>query len=204
MAFDYTTLIAAKTTLGSIKAWANHSVLDSDGILTQAQAWIYEKLRAQEMTVEDTLVILETEYQATFPSGFLDPVYLRWHGDDRDVAYVHENLLHRYIDDQGVVEEGHPDRFAIFGNKLQFNYQADEDLTAAFVYYAVPTALSLANPTNFLTIRWPTLLKTVCLAFAYDDRKRSSDAIEKFKEAMLAIDDVNGRYDKARNGSTMR
>jgi hypothetical protein len=205
MAVDYTTLIAGKDTFGSIKSWANHSVLDAPGILTMAQAWIYERLRAREMRAETTIALAEGASSVAFPTNYLQVIELRWFGEDRALYFVHENLLKRYTDpDTEEVETGVPTRFTEFDEAFQFDVAAQEDLSGSLLYYRTPDPLSPTNTTNFLTRRWPTLVKTACMALAYDDRKRDTDAKDMFLKAESMIDEINGLIDKARNGQVLR
>lgn len=206
MAVDYTTLVAAdKSTAGSIKYWANHDLVDAAGALILAEAWIYNRLRTRSMRDEATVELAEGDYYVALPTGFLAPVSLTWRGDDVPIKYVHENLLNRYRNpDTGLPDDGRPTRWTIFGEKLQFDIAADEDLTGDLICYAQPEALSGSNTTNYLTERYPALLRAACTAYAYQDRKRTSDANDEFKRALGLIDEANAVEDMGRMGQVLR
>jgi hypothetical protein len=51
---NYSTLVADKTVAGSIKRWVNYGQIDSETVLTEAQALIYSMLRAREMRQAST------------------------------------------------------------------------------------------------------------------------------------------------------
>lgn len=213
MAFDFATLTGAKSTPGSIKFWVNHDTIDAAGILDAAQAWVYEQLRTREMRTLATLDLDEGAYYADLPAsgvGFLSPIELRWRGDDCEVAYVHENLLRRYVNDANANSRpslpilGHPDRYAIFAERFQFEVAADEDLTGDLLYYATPAALSVSNTTNFLTRRFPLVLRRTCMALGYEERKRQSDADDQYVLAKDAIDKANAADDMGRMGQMLR
>ena len=75
MAYNWTTLTAAKTTLGSIANWVNRTDLPTDNILLEAEAKIYERLRVREMQVITTLTVAADENSVSLPSDFLHNYY---------------------------------------------------------------------------------------------------------------------------------
>lgn len=213
MAFDYPTLIAAKSTRGSIQFWANHASVDSDGILTQAQAWITERLRSREMRTSQYITLPNAAYNlaltsiptVTASTDFMDPIGLKWRGDMDDLAYVHEKLLGRFINQGDTAPpNGRPIRYAIFDEKLQFEVTCDEaaGLIGDFIFYKRPAVLSVGNPTNFLTVRFPLLLRRICTALAYEDRKR--DATTEYALAEQSIAEANIAEDMNRRGQVLR
>jgi hypothetical protein len=180
---SFTTLTGAKTVAGSLKRWANHDTLDSEGILTEAEAWIYQRLRTKEMQTIATGTVAIGQDGFALPTGFLAPLRFSIHDGQQDLNYQHEQLINLTLDTDGALPDGTPTSFAIMENAIQFNTVADEAFDYTFRYYAAPTALSASNETNFLTVRYPTLLRRVGLMFAYEFLKHW-DAFEK--QAVLA------------------
>src|SRR3990167_7987443 len=74
---NYTTLTAAKTTSGSLANWVNRGDLATSAILTEAEAWIYQRLRVREMTTDEafTFAISTSSTALSSLTGtFLDPI----------------------------------------------------------------------------------------------------------------------------------
>lgn len=73
---------------------------------------------------------------------------------------------------------------------LTFNAKAQEAMVYSWLYYASPAPLGGANETNFLTDKFPTLLRKACLYIAaeferiWEDRDRYlADAERELKRA---------------------
>lgn len=204
MALTYTQLVADKNTDGSIKNWLNYSLLPVETILTQAQALIYERLRVREMQVEGPFPILAAADNADLPAGFLDPIQLLLDGDSRPIDYVHENLLGRMRDEDGVLFEGTVCRYAVIGAKALFDVKSSEARTGYFWYYATPAELSGDVLTNFLTARYPSLLLAACEAYGFQFRRMPTERDSAFKMVFDGIESANVASDMARRGQTMR
>lgn len=202
----YGILTGAISVSGSIRHWAQHSSIPADQILEEAQAFIYQTLRVRWMSYETPISLPVGDHTLAVPDDFLDPIWLRFDGDTEDLDYVQENLLAREVDSEGVVEEGRPERWSIFNNLIQFNVKNGETAAIAgdLLYYRVPPLLSALNATNFLTDRFPTLLRRACLAFAYEHRKRMADFNTEILLVEAAIDRANATGDMARRGQIMR
>lgn len=181
---NYTTLIADKDTAGSIKSWVNHSLLDVVQIVEEAEALIAQTLRAQEMTDVATFSMVDGDSTKALPTGFLDPIHLRDITNEitlknRDVAGIEDRR--RY--DAGVLADGTPRNFAVYGNLFQFDCEYDAAATLRLVYFKKWTALASAT-TNFLTDRYPHLLRVACTAKAWEFR--GNDAMETKELTKLA------------------
>lgn len=74
MAMNYTSLIAAKGTTGSIANWVSYTLLDITTIVDEAQALIYSLLRTREMLASYTFSMAVNAAQVALPARFLDPV----------------------------------------------------------------------------------------------------------------------------------
>jgi hypothetical protein len=208
MAFDYSTLVAGKSTEGSIKAWGGHALLESERILTEAQAYIYQRLRVREMRTTATLSFSSGDSSKSLASvssnGFLDPIGLKFDGDAEDLPYVHENGLMRLRDANGALQTGYPSRWSIVDEQIQFDVALDQDLTARLMFYETPAPLSASNETNFLTKRFPTLLRRACLMFAWEQRRRPELFAQEQILVEAAIDEANRTADMSRAGQILR
>lgn len=169
---DYTTLIAAKTVQGSIASWVNYSKLDATTILAEAQAEIFDRMRVREMATLDTSITTVAGTAAyALPTGFLDPI--RPLTDNQGNGYVFktqgELLKRRNYDSVGVILQGTPAAFSIFDERLQFDCAFD---TSGWVLnllcFKSPTVLGPTNLTNWLTTRYPHVLRRACQTRAAD------------------------------------
>lgn len=202
--FTYTILTGTKATEGSIKYWANHSLVPSDQVLTEAEAYIYQYLRIREMRTTAPIAISAGQSTFTLPTAFLEPIQLLFDGWADPLEYVHESLLRRYKDSTGALYTGEPCQWAIVDETGQLDTELVDALAGDMIYYATPTALSGSNETNWLTDRYPTMLRYACMAFAYDHRKRRTDATEMRALCMGQIEAANTESDRGRRGQRLR
>lgn len=256
MAMNYSTLIASKTTQGSIANWVNYARLDIDSILTEAQALIYQNLRVREMESIWPFRMGAGDCSIAIPDDFLDqngplrsPSHmLEMYGStksrvegDRTYEEVDQvslgvdpfattlnsklvsvtlvghdmtggslvtisnsvavggltlNGTYQVIsltsDDVFVIQadaaatstavgggssavftatrlaESFPSSWAVYDGRLQFDVAFEEAMRFRMPCYRRPAYLSEANPTNFLTDRYPNLLRKACMAAAAD------------------------------------
>lgn len=204
--FTYTILTGTISTPGSIRNWVQHASIPAEQILEEAQQRIYQRLRIQDMEVEEAISIPADAYTLALPSGFLDPLSLQLDGDTDPLDYVQENLLGRYVDSDGVVQTGRPQRWTLYNGLIQFDCANDDDdaLTGDMVFYQFPDLLAAtSNETNFLTDRFGGLLRRMCLAVGYEHRKRD-EAREMLLAAEALIDSANATADMRRRGQIMR
>ena len=163
---DYTTLIASKTTPGSLKSWINRDTIDPATILGEAQALIYTTLRHWKMKNDDTATMVIGSDELTLPPDFIDTTDFRItgiyaqrlrKGDDRAVH-------NRYIyDGNGVRINMQPCWFYLAACGAMFDYPADKAYPCLLSYFARPRPLGPLNLTNFLTNDAPRLLRTACM-----------------------------------------
>lgn len=186
----YTTLTGLKTVSGSIANWVNRSDLPTTEILTEAEALIYETLRVREMQARATLTFALSTQTASLPTGFLDPLGYRPYEWGDDLPFVHENGLNEYRDSSGTLESGTPSQWTIIGETAYVNVLPSEAFSGTLLYYKTPTALSGSNETNFLTSRYPSLLRYACMAKAYEHMKNDL-AASYLQLAMQSIAKAN-------------
>ena len=146
---------------------------------------------------EGTLAIPLNAKEVATPTGFLDPIQLAIPGYINDMPLLdiqrfRESLA---LDTTGALQVSMPTAYSIFNSLLQFNSQADMAYTGKLAYYGTPDALSPSNLTNFLTDRYPTLLRRACLMFAAEARKEY-DAMDRAEiKALAQVDEVKKEGD---------
>ncbi len=200
----YTILTGAKSQEGSIKYFAQHGTVPAGQILDEAQAYIYERLRAREMTATVAISASAAADTISLPTGFLDPIKLQLDGYPDPLEYLHETLLDKFRDEDGDLYEGWPFEYAIWDEKIQFKWALDAALAGDFVYYKIPDALAAStNETNWLTDRFPTLLRRTCLMFSYEHRHRNAQFSTEAILVESAIEKANVAADMARRGQIM-
>lgn len=199
---DYATLTGSETTLGSIKYWLNYSRIDADGILDEAEAWIYAKLRVREMRAVADVAIAQGDDDVALPTGFLDPIQFAIPGVINRITLKDIEFFRTTLgwDESAALPEGPPTYWTVFDERIQFNTQADQAYTAKMGYFKTPTALSGSNTTNWLTTRRPTLLRRVCLMFAAEARKEYDSMDRSELKALAMIDDIKKEDDLSWRG----
>lgn len=166
----FSSLTADKNTAGSIRRWVNYGPLDVEQVLEEAQALIYQTLRVREMRTEfPEITLVPGASSAPLPLRFLDPVSLRNRTHNLTIGLTDEtNIAQRRIYEDGDLIRSIPRSYAILNEAMQFDCAADEQITLSLVGFQRPEYLSSSNPTNFLTDRYPNLLRVACLTQAYD------------------------------------
>lgn len=187
MAISWTTLTGAKTVVGSIANWVNRSDLPTDNILLEAEAWIYQRLRIRNM-MERVVFQFDLGAQTEpLPSDFLDPISFTPYRHTIPLVYLHEEKLIEQRDDANALISGEPTSWAIIGDTAYVDVECSEDFPGILLYYKLPAALSVSNTTNFLTTRYPSLLRYACLARAYEHMKDAQSAQQYDLRAMGAL-----------------
>lgn len=170
MAMSYTTLIGDKNTAGSISSSVAYDRIDRDAALEDAQALIYETLRTREMRSVAELVMGIGEYTKALPTGFLNPIGGKmW--DKTGFRYQHITLdgviSRRTYDSDGVIVSLIPEFWAIGDELIQFEQSFSESRRLFLPHYRSLPLLSAGNQTNFLTSRYPNILRKACRVEAF-------------------------------------
>jgi hypothetical protein len=199
---DYDTLVGDKTTVGSIKYHINYERIDPVGILEEAQAWIYSKLRVRQMQSSASVSIAQGASTAAYPTGYLDPLHFGIPGfvsrlRRKDIEWFRTNLG---FDETAALPEGLSTYWTDYNDLIQLNTVADQAYTASMVFFKLPDALSSSNPTNWLTIRYPTLLRRVCLMLAAETRKEFDTFDREEARALQAIEEIKVESDNSLRG----
>ncbi len=198
---DYDTLVDEKNEYSSIRGWVNNQRIPPETILTEAEAEIYAVLRTREMkSAPYTGSIAADDISISFPSDFIAAISLRRVGSAAGPIHILDSDYFETqvsVDDTNTLEIGVPDRCQIHGDPpvAYLNFKSDGIYPWRMTYWKRPAALSTNNPSNFLCVRYPTLLRTACVWRAYDFLKEyeSRDKSEtKFKEMVMA---ANREYD---------
>ena len=199
---DYSTLVADVSTPGSIKSLINYSRIDSEGILEDAQAWVYSKLRVRQMKASANVTISSGASTASFPTGYLDPIQFSIPGVIGRIQLKDEEWFRSHLgwDEDAVLPEGPPSYWCDFDDTIQLSTKADQAYTAKMVYFKKPTALSGGNETNWLTTRYPHLLRRVCLMYAAENRKEYDMMDRAEIRALQIIDEIKVESDLAMRG----
>lgn len=202
MAMTFSTLTAAKTAAGSIKRWVNNSELDAEQIVDEAQSLIYQTLRVREMRTEfSDLALAAGDFYKALPAGFLDPIHLQDKTNQIDLKLRDEaGLMKRRIYEDGVLISSIPMRYAIFQERLQFECKYEDATTLTLIGYKTPTLLGSGNLTNFLTDRYPHLLRVACLAQAYDFMSNDTKYQRNLTMLSALIEKTNAESDLSYRG----
>lgn len=200
MAISYSELVAAKSTLNSIKGWINWDLAPATDILSDAEAFIYSSLRIREMKRLATGSILTGSTYLALPVDFIAPRSFWRVGAERGPIDIRDDKMFEEtlpLDANGVLPIETPTACTIYDDPpfAYFNAQADKNYPYRLVYWRRPEALDVANETNFLTRRYPVLLRSTCLGYAHMFMKQSDQAQTWLQVASGMIDQANADYD---------
>lgn len=175
MTISYSTLVAAKTTTGSIAYAINFDRIDSAGIVNKAEKFIYRKIRVREMLViGESLTIALDANTADLPDRFLDPVHLGIPGHCHSLVMRDTESFRSALafDQDAELPTAMPTEFTIDGDNIHFNTNADQAYTGRLTYFRRPAPLAATtNETNWATDRYPDLFERTCLMYALEERK---------------------------------
>lgn len=173
---DYVKLVGAKTLDGSIKGWVNYEKISATSALAEAESYIYGAMRATEMKASECLRLPAGAAAVHLPSDFLDPLSLTVTSESGcEVRQRTEREIARMrVYDGCQISTGIPGWYAIYDRCLNFECATETAATLDLIYYRRPRPLSEGNPTNFLTTRYPGILRAACLMAAFD--QMSDDA----------------------------
>jgi hypothetical protein len=204
MTMTYATLTGAKTVPGSIMSWVNYAKLDIEQVLEEAQAVIFQRLRVREMrNLDSSIPVAPGDFQKPLPARVLEARRLR-STDNLDYALVSETALldARVYDASGTLVAGTPAAFAVFDEMLQFDQKFSAATTLLLLCFKSPALLSAQNPANFLTSRFPHLVRTACLAQAADFMKDDSEYAKHMQRLYDQIDAGNAESDLGMSAAT--
>lgn len=181
MALTYTQLTGTKDTEGSIRNWVNRADIPATTILNEAEALIYEHLRSREMMTDAVFQFDIATSSEALPADFLDGLQFLPYEWGEPLLFVHEQLARVPRDADGAVLEGTPSAWYILGETAYVNAKCVDNFAGRLMYYAQPAELSSGNPTNFLTRRYPALVRFACMQRAFEHMKDTNRATEYLK-----------------------
>lgn len=184
MSYSYTTLVAAKSTAGSIAQWLNKDNLPVTSILEEAEQYLYRRLRLKEMLAVATGSISASANPATGPSTLAHPTGYIASQSFRLVGTTTITLTRKSLKE---IEEGYtftstgsynrstPLAYCSVAATFQFDTAADAAYSYRLAYYRQLDALSSVNTTNVLTDRGQRALRAACMAFGNEWLKDSEE-----------------------------
>lgn len=185
MAMNWTSLTGATSVPGSISRWVNKSTLtsgpdgDADLILQEALGSIFGKLRHWQMLTpptsgtmvvgadqiavpadlveSDFFMLTGAQYQSVLIQKTPNEVYARWGYDSTGARVRQTPLIYSF-------------------NQAYFQLDSPPDLayTYMYTYYQIPGVLSEDNQTNFLTAKYPRLIRTAVMMAAAEWTKENN------------------------------
>lgn len=113
-------------------------------------------------------------------------------GGGAAVAYTCENLT-----------VGSPKYWSIWDEKFRFDQAFSQQLTCELLYYKQPALLSSTNASNFLTTRYPNLVRVACQTSAADFMKDDAEYNKGLARLQAAIDRIQTQDDLIWRGATI-
>lgn len=206
MIYDYATLTGPKSASGSIKNWANSELVDVESVLLEAQATIFSHLRAREMRMTAAIFINAGEMGAPLPENCLVPLSLHLPNGCRITKTITEAELIR-MRDRTQDEAARaavitcPSAWVVFDEHVNVNGRMACPVNLTMFYYGASPYLSTLHPKNFLSTRYPNILRTACLAYVDEFRKDSQGHDTRMARVMSLIRQANVEADESRMGS---
>lgn len=175
---DYTTLIAGKSTTGSLASWVNSNAIPSADIIGDAESWVYERLRVPQMVKTDTSLVFTVGQNAiALPSDFIAPAAFWITGEDKQPLEqkIAADLIAKVsYDSSGAIMQEKPRYFYFDADNFVFDTKADAAYATWLVYWKFPAALGPSNTTNFLTQRYSRMFRLALRGIAFEWLKDGS------------------------------
>lgn len=118
-------------------------------------------------------------------------------GDNATASAIGGGSLATYTANNLV--SGSPSRWAVWDEQTKFDTAFDSPATLKLLYYRSPSPLSTTNASNWLTSRYPMLMRKACQAAAADfmkddvEYKKGVDALSALIQSTAAVDDLSYR-----------
>jgi len=172
----WTVLTGTTGTPGAIARWLNKSTLtagtngDADFILQESMGFIFSRLRHWQMLTAPnsaTMAVGSSSDQINVPADMLEMDFMMIVGNVGGTFYQQEltqkqpNDIYRSwgYDGSGVRLPQMPMIYSFNQTFIQLDSQPDLAYPYIYTYYKLPSMLSSTNLTNFLTIRYPRLVR---------------------------------------------
>lgn len=173
---NYSQLIAASTSAGSIANWLNHSslVAVAPNIVEEAESAIYRRLRHFRMLTPVNGTMTTSQSTVTLPTDYLEDklFFLTGTAFGRVPRKTLDEVIANYsYDGTGVRVKSRPNMFFNDSANINFDTIMDQTYLYTLYYYQQPVALSTSNTTNFLTSTYPRLVRVACMTAAAEFMK---------------------------------
>lgn len=200
---DYDLISGPKATEGSLRNWINYDPIPVDQILRDAESLIYARLRVREMRASVPIAITAGNVSSPLPARFLDPIALH---DSKAGIYLtlrDERELLGLIarDAAGAVISQEASNYAIYNEALNYDAAWPDARSLTLMFYQAAAPLSASNKTNFLTTRYPRMLRSALLAFAADYRQDDANYTRWMTQAVGMMEGANVEADLSRRTS---
>lgn len=168
---DFNQLTGQKGVPGSVATWTNNSRIAPDvpEIVTEAESWIYRRLRHWRMIPAPLLgTLTATADFVSLPSDLLEPSLLMLTGTFQQeiIQKTPQDVMRAWMfDGSGARVQQQPTIYYFDQTTLRFDSPADQAYTTALLYFQQPAPLATAI-SNFLTASYPRLLRLACMAAA--------------------------------------
>lgn len=165
---DYATLVAAKTTPGSLASWANDARVQTDAsfMVQEAESYIYRSLRHWRMlslpTTGNMTIGSDT---ITIPDDLLEPFMFLITGQNfaiLDQRTVEQLVFNWSYQADGTRTQQQPRIYSFNQTNLMMDSLSDQEYPYVLIYYQQPAPLATSS-TNFLTTFYPKLLRAACM-----------------------------------------
>lgn len=198
---EYAVLVADRTVEGSIRNWANNPLAPAGTVLEEAQALIYQTLRCREMRASTSLTLATGALYVAEPADFLDPIRLfDPYGCEIALRGEHQIEGVRAKDGSGAYVRTIPSCYGLYDGRLQFDCAADQDYALTYIYFRRPPLLAAGNPTNFITTRYPSLLRKACMVGVYDFFRNDAAKNAALQDLSLLLQSIPVMDDMSRRG----
>lgn len=154
------------------------------------------------MMTDATFTFDDNTSSEALPSAFLDPIqFVPWEWGS-PLPFVAPEAFQPPRTSTGALYDGTPSCWTIIGTTAYIDTTIDDtdNYSGQLMYFAQPTALSVSNETNFLTTRYPTLLRHACMFKAYEHMKDAQQAATYMQLAEVALAEAMRTNDMWRRG----
>lgn len=206
---SYTTLIDAKSVDGSIKNWVNDDRIGPATIVTEAEAWIYQRLRVRDMLAYISGTMTATEAGAAItlasPNLFKAPYDFRITGSAQNIppseikkkSLALVRSMFSWTGTPPARVAGRPKWYALDATRIIFDCAPDRAYPYEFAHFSRPSSPLSTALTNFLTEKYPSLLRHVCMFKSFEHLRRPDERRYHLELAGAELQSVNIDSDMA-------
>ena len=172
---NYATLVNTQSTAGSIANWIADSYVQASAanIIEEAESWIYRRLRHWSMSTSVSGTLTIGQAYLAIPADCLEPSLLTIFGiyAAEIEQKPKEEVVRNYgYDGAGARIQQQPLIYWFDQTNFNFDNPPDKAYPYTLYYFQQPVALATSG-TNFLTSRYPRLLRCCIMASACEFKK---------------------------------